>query len=222
MLTRPCSVDDRVGVEVEDALLKLLQVAVELESGVASGESRHEDVDPSVVGLVLFEIGVDNFECVVVRESDLTYVVERVRHQVEEMVSRVDNFGGGFVEILPELAPEAVEHEFGGGLASGVLDDEVGIEVDAFFLLVLPHVLSFVCRSGGPGRVAGGFLFDFEQSVDVLGKESIFTLFGWEMVNFMDLDESVSQLDGFLDLGGTPFSSKRALFGGVSTNIRLL
>ena len=135
---------------------------------------------------------------------------------------RVDDLGGGFVEILAELAPEAVEHEFGSGLASGVLDNEVGIEVDTFFQFVLLDIASFVSRRGGSGRVAGRFLLDFEPSVHVLCKESILALFGWEMVNLVDLDESVPQLDGFLDLGGTPFSSERALLGGVATNIGLL
>ena len=222
MLTRPCSVDDRVGVEVEDALLKLLQVAVELESGVASGESGHEDVDTTVVGLILFEVGIDNFERVIIGESDLTYVIEGVRHQSKEMMRCVDCFGGGLVEILPKLSPEAVEHEFGGGLASRVLDNEVGIKVDAFFLLVLPHVLSFVCRSSGPGGVASRFLFNFEPGVDILCKESNFASFRREVVDFMDLDEGVPQFDGFLDLGGAPFSSERPLLGGVLTVMRFL
>ena len=151
--------------------------------------------------MVLFEIGVDDFECIVVGESNLTYVVERVRNQGKEMMRCVDNFSGGFIEILPKLAPEAVEHGFGSGLPSGVLDNETGIEVDAFSQFVLLDVPGFVGGSGGPGGVAGGFLFNFEPSVDVLGKESIFTLFGWEMVNLVDLDEGVPQLDGFLDLG---------------------
>ena len=135
---------------------------------------------------------------------------------------RVDCFGGGLVEILAELAPEAVEHEFGSGLASGVLDNEVGVEVDTFSQLILLDIASFVSRRGGPGRVASGFLLDFEPSVHVFGKESILALFGWEVVNLVDLDESVSKLDGLLDLGGTPFSSERALLGGVATNPRFL
>ena len=188
MLTRPCSVDDRVGVEVEDALLKLLQVAVELESGVASGESGHEDVDTTVVGLILFEVDIDNFERVIVGESDLTYVIEGVRHQSKEMMRCVDDFSGGFVEVFTKLAPEAVQHEFGRGLASGVLDDEIGVEVDTFSLLVLPDVLSFVCGGDGPGRVASGLLFNFQPGVDVFGKESYFALIGWEVVNFVDLE----------------------------------
>ena len=65
-------------------------------------------------------------------------------------------------------------------------------------------------------------MFDFEPSVDVLGKESNLALIGWEVLHFVDLDEGVPQFDGFLDLGGAPGPSERALFGGVLTVIRFL
>ena len=189
---------------------------------MTGGEGGHEDVDTSVIGLILFQVGVDHFERVVVGESDLMYVIEGIRYQGKEMMRHVDSFGGGFVEILAKFTPEAVEHEFGRGLASGVLDDEVWVEVDVFPLLVLVDIAGFVCRSGGPGRVASGLLLDFEPGVDVVGKESYFTLMGWEVVDFVDLDESVPEFDGFLDLGGAPFSSERALLGGVTTEARFL
>ena len=50
------------------------------ESSVTGGEGGHEDVDTSVIGLILFKVGVDNFECVVVGESDLTCVIEGIRY----------------------------------------------------------------------------------------------------------------------------------------------
>jgi len=43
---------------------------------VTGGEGSDEDVDASVVGLVFFEVGVDDFEGLVIADSDLTYVVE--------------------------------------------------------------------------------------------------------------------------------------------------
>ena len=92
------------------------------------------------------------------------------------------------MEIFTKLAPEAVQHGFGSGLASRVLDNEVGIEVDTFFLLGLPDVLSFVCGGDSPGRVASRLLFNFQPGVDVFGKESYFALIGWEVVNFVDLE----------------------------------
>ena len=187
---------------------------------MTGGEGSDEDVDTSIIGLILFKVSVDNFEHVVIGKSDLTYVVEGIQYQSKEMMGRVDSFGGGFVEILSELAPEAVEHEFSGGLASRVLDDEIWIEVNVFPLLVLPYVLSFVCRSGGPSRVASRLLLDLEPSVDVFGKESNLASFWRKVVDFVNLHEGVPKFDGFLEFGGTPFSSERALFGGVTTETR--
>ena len=103
---------------------------------MTGGESSHKDVDASVVGLILFEVGVDHFEGVFIGESDLSYVDEWVGDEGEELVCMVDDFCGGFVYIFTELAPEAVKHEFSSGFTPWVLDDEVGIEVDTFFLLV--------------------------------------------------------------------------------------
>ena len=71
-------VDDGVCVKVEDSLLKLLQVRVEFESSVTGSEGSNEDVDMSVIGLILFKVGIDDFERVVVGESDLTYVIEGI------------------------------------------------------------------------------------------------------------------------------------------------
>ena len=92
------------------------------------------------------------------------------------------------MKIFTKLAPEAIQHEFGCGLASWVLDDKVGIEVDTFSLLVLPDVLSFVGGGDSPGRVASRLLFDFQPGVDVFGKESYLTLIGREVVDFVDLE----------------------------------
>ena len=93
------------------------------------------------------------------------------------MMRHVDSFGGGFVEILPELAPEALEHAFDSGIPSWVLGDKVGIEADSFSLLALMDILTFIFWSDGPGGVSGGLLLDLETGVDVLCKESYFAPF---------------------------------------------
>ena len=76
---------------------------------MTGGESSYEDVNAPVVGLIVLEVGVDDFERLVVGESDLTYVVKGIGDQSKEMVSILDGFGGGFVEIFSKLTPEAVE-----------------------------------------------------------------------------------------------------------------
>jgi len=67
-------VNDRVRVKVEYLMLKKVKVLVELESGVTGGESRHEDVDSTVVRLVFFQILVDDLQTFLVADSDLTNV----------------------------------------------------------------------------------------------------------------------------------------------------
>ena len=78
---------------------------------MTGGESSYEDVNAPIVRLIVLEVGVDDFERLVVGESDLTYVVKGIGDQSEEMVSILDGFGGVFEEIFSKLAPEAVEHE---------------------------------------------------------------------------------------------------------------
>ena len=103
---------------------------------MTGGEGGDEDVNPSVVGLIVLEIGIDDFNGVVVDDSDLTYVVEGIGDNSKEMVSLVNHCGGGFEEIFAELAPEAFEREFGDGFTSGIFLDETGIEFDTFFYFV--------------------------------------------------------------------------------------
>ena len=96
-MTWPDRVDDRIGAKVENTLLQLFQVGVELESCVTGGESGDEDVDATVVGLIVLEVGVNDFERVVVGESYLVDDAEQIGDQGEEFVWRVNDFGGGFV-----------------------------------------------------------------------------------------------------------------------------
>ena len=160
---------------------------------MTGGAGSDEDVETSVVGLIVLEIGMDDFDRVVVDDSYLTYVIEGIGDDGKEMVSRVNGSGGGLEEIFTELAPEGVEHEFGGGFASGSFLDGTGIEVGAFLLLVSGDVLGFVLRRGRPGRVASGLLLDFEPRVDVILEQSPLTLLGRDVMHFVDLDERVSQ-----------------------------
>jgi len=103
---------------------------------MTSDESSNEDVDESVVGLIILEIGKPDFETFVVAASDLSYVVQWVGDVSEEISCIVDYLGGGFVKIFAEFSPEAVEHEFGCGFASWIFRNESWMEVDVFFLFV--------------------------------------------------------------------------------------
>ena len=45
---------------------------------MTGGESSFEDVHVSIVGLIVLEVGEDDFVRLVVRESDLMYVVKGI------------------------------------------------------------------------------------------------------------------------------------------------
>ena len=179
---------------------------------MTGGEGSDEDVDASVVGLIVLEIGVDDFDGVVIDDADLTYVVEGIGDDSKKMVSLVNGGGGGFEEIFAELAPEAVEHEFGGSFPSGIFLDETGIEIDAFLFLVSGDVLGFVLSRDGPSRIASRFLLDLEPRVDVILEQSPLTLLGRQVMHFVDFDERVSHGNGFQEFGGAPGPSQGVLF----------
>ena len=69
--------------------------------------------------MIVLEVGVDDFERLVVGESDLTYVVEGIGDQSEEMVSILDGFGGGFEEIFSKLAKKLLSMSLAVALRPG-------------------------------------------------------------------------------------------------------
>ena len=162
-----------------------------------SCESSHKDVDASVVGLVVLEISAHDFETFFVEDSDLSCVKEGVGDNFEEIHGVVDYLGGGFVKVFAEFSPEAVEHEFGGGFASGIFGDESWIEVDVFFLLVLSDVTRFGFGGVGPAGVPCRFMLDFKPHVHVIDEETFLSLFRWKMPDLVDFDDAVSHFDGF-------------------------
>ena len=125
------------------------------------------------------------------------------------------------MQIFPEFSPEAVEHEFGSGFTSWIFNNVSWIEVDVFFLFVTSDVIRFGFGGVDAAGVPCRFLLDFEPGVDVLRKESCFSLVRWEMPDFVDLDYSVSHFDGFDELGGAPGPTQLSLFGSMGTIVRL-
>ena len=124
------------------------------------------------------------------------------------------------MQIFPEFSPEAVEHEFGSGFTSWIFNNERWIEVDVFFLFVTSDVIRFGFGGVDAAGVPCRFLLDFEPGVDVLRKESCFSLVQWQMPDFVDLDDSVSHFDGFDEFGGAPGPAQLSLFGRVGTMVR--
>ena len=66
------------------------------------------------------------------------------------MSGALDGDGGGFVDPLPEFAPETVQLELGGGLATGIFGNAANVQVDALSLLVTKNVVSFLFEGLAP------------------------------------------------------------------------
>ena len=100
----------------------------------------------------------------------MTDVVEHIDYQGKKFVCFVNRFGGGLVESFAKLAPKTIQHEFGGGFTSRVLNNEVWVEIDPYSLLVLIDVPNFVCGGDGPSGVAGRLLRDLQPSIHVVSR----------------------------------------------------
>jgi len=86
--------------------------------------------------------------------------------------------------------------------------------------MVLVGVACFVFGGVAPGRVASGFLLDFEPSVDLIGEEPLLSFF--EVPDFVDLLDDVTHLDGFTEFGCAPGPSQHALVVGMGAMVRLV
>ena len=158
-------------------------------------QSCHKDVDASVVGLVVFPIGVYEFETFLVTDSDLMSVEELVGDVCEEIGCFVDCFRGGFVQILTEFS--SLSMSLAVALRPGFLTMRAGLRLMFSFCLyrLIGDVIRFGFRGVDSTGVPCGFLLDFEPGVEVIGKEPCFSLVRWKMPDFVDLDYSVSHFD---------------------------
>ena len=74
-------------------------------------------------------------------------------------------------------------------------------------MFVVLYVFCFLFWSGHVAGVPGRFLLDLDPGVDVVGKESRFSLFGWKVPDFVDAFDLVPLFDGFDEFWGAPGSS---------------
>ena len=112
-----------VRIVVKDLLYKDVQGLVELESSMTRGESRHKDIGLGAFDGIVLDIGVDSLQDVVGTETERTEIESRIGDEIEQMGGVLDSDGGGFVHPLAKLAPETVQHQFGGSLATGIFDN---------------------------------------------------------------------------------------------------
>ena len=96
--------------------------------------------------------------------------------------------------------------------------DLVGIKLNAFlFQVVLNVALTFVSIVNYPVGPSTGFLFHFEEGVDV-GREQLVG-FAREVPDFVHVLNDVTSIDGFLQFGGWPGTYETALSVSVTAMV---
>ena len=139
--------------------MKGVEGLVEFEPIMACGESWYEDVDFGPFDPILFDAGVHGFQDVVGTETEGADIEGGIRDETKQMGRVLDCDGGGFVDTLAEFAPEAVQHELGGSLASGIFGNAGDVQSDAFSFQVAKNVVSFLLHGLTPTEPPRRFLF---------------------------------------------------------------
>ena len=206
-LTGTPSINHAVRIVVKDLLLKDVQRLVELEPSMARSESRHKDIGLGAFDGIVLDTGVDSLQDVVGTETESTEIESRIGDEIEQMGGVLDSDGGGFVHPLAKLAPETVQHQFGGSLATGIFGNAGDVQSDTLPFLVAENVLSFLLEGLTPTGPPRGLLFQLEPGVDVCGEKTRPALLGGKMPDFVDLDQRVPLFDGFDEFGRTPGSA---------------
>ena len=193
-----------VCVIIEDLLLKGVQGLVEFEPSMTGGERCYENIGLGAFDSIVVDTSVNSFQDVVGAKAEHTEFEGSIRDEMEQISRVLDSDGGGFVDPLPEFAPEAVEHELGGSLATRVLGNTGNIQSDAFPFLIAKNVVAFLFEGLTPAGPPCRFLFQLEPCVHVIGKKTRLALLRGKMPDFMDLDQRVPLFDGFDQLGRAP------------------
>ena len=122
---------------------------------MARGESRHKNVGLGAFDSIVLDAGVDGFQDIVGTEAERADIQGGIGDEAKQMGGVFHSDSGGFVDPLPEFTPETVQHELGGGLASGVFGNAANVQSDALSFLVTKNVVSFLLEGltpAGPPR----------------------------------------------------------------------
>ena len=171
---------------------------------MARGEGRHKDIGLGAFNSIVLDTGVNGFQDVVGTETERTEIESRVGDQAEQMGGVLDSDGGGFVDPLPKLAPETVQHELGRGLATGIFGNAGNVQSDPLPFLVTKNVLSFLLEGLTPAGPPRGFLFQLQPGVDVRGEKTRLALLRGKMPDFVDLNQGVPLFHSFDQFGRAP------------------
>ena len=126
---------------------------------MTGGESRHKNVGLSAFDRIVVDTGVDSLQDVIGTQAECADIESSIGDEPEQMSGVLDSDGGGFVDPLPEFAPETVQHELGGGLTTGVFDNAADVQTNTLPLLVMKNVVAFLLEGLTPAGPPRRFLF---------------------------------------------------------------
>ena len=164
---------------------------------MTGSESCYENIGLGAFDSIVVDAGVNGFQDIIGAKAERTEIEGSIRDETEQMGGVFDSDGGGFVDPLPEFAPETVQHEFGRGFATGVLGNTGNVQSDPFPFLVTKNIVTFLLEGLTPTGPSRGFLFQLEPRVYVIGKKTRLALLGGKMPDFVNLDQRVPLFDGF-------------------------
>ena len=171
---------------------------------MTGGESRHKDIGLGAFDSIVLDTGVDGLQNVVGTEAERAEIEGSIGDEVEQIGGVLNGDSGGFVDPFPEFAPETVQHELGGGLATGVFGYTGNVQLDTLPFLVTKNVLAFLLKGLTPAGPPCRFLFDLEPRIHVISKKTCLALLRGKMPDFMDLDQRVPLFDRFDQFGRAP------------------
>ena len=122
---------------------------------MTGGESCHKDIGLGAFDSILLDTGIDSLQDIVGTKAEGAEIEGGIGDEIEQMGGVLNGDGGGFVGPLPEFAPEAVQHQFGCGLATWIFGNAGNVQSDTLPFLVTKNVLSFLLEGltpAGPPR----------------------------------------------------------------------
>ena len=126
---------------------------------MTGSESCYENIGLGPFDSIVVDAGVNGFQDIVGAKAEGAEFEGGIRDESEQIGGVLNGDGGGFVDSLPEFAPETVQHELGRGFATGIFGNTGNVQSDPFPFLVTKNVVAFLLKGltlTGPSR---GFLF---------------------------------------------------------------
>ena len=124
------------------------------------------------------------------------------------------------VGLLPEFTPHGIQHEFSQSTLTGALADIGMVENNVFAFVPSSDVFALKVSFGAVLGIPAGFFLEFKPRVDVLGKESHLRV--GKMVDLMNVEQSVTFLEGHDEFGRAPRPGESALSVSVMTVVDVL